>query len=70
MGRRRKPAGRDRGVWALLDSIVETASYVRGPTDFGWDDVPAFEVATGMLRPDTTFEPHGHTLRLLVRNAP
>ena len=57
-------------VWSLLGSIVETASYVRGPSDFDWTGAPAFEVATGMLSPDTTFAPHGHTIRLHIRDAP
>jgi hypothetical protein len=57
-------------VWALLGSVIETASYVHGPADFGWEDQAVWEVATGMLAPDTTFAPHGHVLRLVVKNAP
>jgi hypothetical protein len=57
-------------VWALLGSMIESASYVRGPADFDWEDEAAWEVATGMLAPDTTFAPHGHVLRLVVKDSP
>ena len=50
-------------VWALLGTFVETASYVRGPADGG---EPFWELATGMLAPDTTYAPHGHTVRLRI----
>jgi hypothetical protein len=50
-------------VWALLGTFAETASYVRGPADGA---EPVWELATGMLAPDTTFAPHGHTVRLRV----
>jgi hypothetical protein len=56
-------------VWALLGSMIETASYVHGPADFDWESEATWEVATGMLAPDTTFAPHGHVLRLVVRDA-
>jgi hypothetical protein len=50
-------------VWALLGTFAETASYVRGPADGG---EPVWEVATGMLAPDTTYASHGHTVRLRI----
>jgi hypothetical protein len=50
-------------VWAFLGTFAETASYVRGPADGA---EPVWELATGMLAPDTTFAPHGHTVRLRV----
>ena len=53
-------------VWALLGTFAETASYVRGPADGG---EPVWELATGMLAPDTAFAPHGHTARLRIVSA-
>lgn len=59
-------------VYALLGSIAESASYIRQRRDGATDvDGPhdgdvIFEVATGMLPPDTHFATHGHTLRLRV----
>ena len=61
-------------VYALVGSIAETASYIRQrrPSERAdidapdGDDVLVYEVATGMLAPDTGFAPHGHTLRLRV----
>ena len=50
-------------VWALLGTFAESASYVRGPADGA---EPVWEVATGMLAPDTAFAPHGHTVRLRI----
>ena len=50
-------------VWALLGTLAETASYVRGPADGA---EPVWELATGMLAPDTTYAPHGHTVRLRI----
>jgi hypothetical protein len=50
-------------VWALLGTFVETASYVRGAADGA---EPVWELATGMLAPDTAYAPHGHTVRLRI----
>ena len=50
-------------VWALLGTFAETASYVRGPADGA---EPVWELATGMLAPDTAYAPHGHTVRLRI----
>jgi len=56
-----------RAVWALLGEFAENASYVRGPADEG---EAVWEVVTGMLARDTTFAPHGHTVRLRVADVP
>jgi hypothetical protein len=53
-------------VWALLGTVSESASYVR---QRGENSVYICDVVTGMLGPDTTFAPHGHTLRLRVTGA-
>jgi hypothetical protein len=53
-------------VWALLGTVSESASYVR---QRGENGVYICDVVTGMLDPDTTFAPHGHTLRLRVTGA-
>jgi len=46
-----------RAVWALVGSVAESASYVRGPDDAESDRDAVFEVVTGMLAPDTPFTP-------------
>ena len=56
-----------QAVWALLGEFAENASYVRGPADEG---EAVWEIVTGMLARDTTFAPHGHTLRLRVADVP
>jgi hypothetical protein len=62
-------------AFALVGEIAESASYVRQrrePPPAADVDEPAsgallvFEVATGMLAPDTSFAAHGHTLVLRV----
>jgi hypothetical protein len=70
-----------RGVraaaFALIGAIAESATYVRQRRTAADGSVPAdvdlpgggevvFEVATGMLEPDTSFATHGHVLRLRV----
>lgn len=77
--------GRDRdlmGVCAacfgLLGAVAESGTYVRqrvpaeasGADGGGAAPVAEFEVATGMLDPDTPFSSHGHTLRLRVCGVP
>ena len=64
-------------AFALIGAVAESATYVRQrrvaadghvPTDVdlpGAGDV-LFEVATGMLEPDTSFATHGHVLLLRV----
>jgi hypothetical protein len=52
-------------VFALLGAIAETSTYVRQRN--GEAGELLFEVVTGMLEPDTSFAPHGHTLRVRVR---
>lgn len=59
-----------QAVWALLGSVIETSAFVHGPADDEWGAAVGWDVVTGMLRPDTAFEPHGHTLRLVVHGAP
>jgi hypothetical protein len=54
-------------AFALVGEIAESASYVRQRHDPGDEPGAAalvFEVATGMLAPDTHFAAHGHTLVL------
>ncbi|MDX6646305.1 MAG: hypothetical protein QOK40_2032 [Miltoncostaeaceae bacterium] len=61
-------------AFALVGEIAESASYVRQRREPPAADLdePAsgalltFEVATGMLAPDTSFATHGHTLVLRV----
>jgi hypothetical protein len=64
-------------AFALIGAVAESATYVRqrrmaadgsSPPDV---DLPGggevlFEVATGMLEPDTSFAAHGHVLLLRV----
>ncbi len=63
-------------VFALVGSIAESATYVRQRRDSGGDvdagrpgEELRFEVATGMLAPDTEFATHGHVLILRLRSA-
>ena len=61
-------------AFGLIGAIAESATYVRqrrngaGDVDRAepGDDV-LFEVATGMLAPDTAFASHGHVLALRIR---
>jgi len=63
--------------FALLGQIAESGTYVRQRLPPGSIDVDlggagqeaVFEVATGMLDPDTPFASHGHTIRLRVLGA-
>ncbi len=59
-----------QAVWTLLGSVIETSAFVHGPADEAWRETAVWDVATGMLRPDTPYEPHGHTLRLMVHGVP
>jgi hypothetical protein len=52
--------------WGLLGTISESASYVRQRRE---RRAYVCDVVTGMLGPDTTFAPHGHTVRLRVTGA-
>jgi hypothetical protein len=66
------------GAFALIGAIAEGATYVRQRRAAADGSVPAdvdlpgggeevvFEVATGMLEPDTSFATHGHVLLLRV----
>ncbi len=66
--------GAREAVFALIGSVAESATYVRQRRRDGAGDVDepstaeplVFETATGMLRGDTTFAEHGHTLELIV----
>lgn len=51
-----------RGVYALVGSVAESASYVRQRGDAGGD--LTFEFVTGEL--DGRFAPHGHTVRFVI----
>jgi hypothetical protein len=52
-------------VFALLGAVAEISTYVRQRR--GEEGELSFEVVTGMLAADTSFAPHGHTLRLHIR---
>jgi hypothetical protein len=55
-------------IFGLLGSIAESSSYIRQrrrSTDDRSGGMLTFEVVTGMVD-ETPFEPHGHTLRLIV----
>jgi hypothetical protein len=64
-------------AYALIGEVAESASYIRQRRDDAAADVDepsgdgalVFEVATGMLAPDTHFAPHGHVLVLRVTGA-
>ncbi len=56
-------------VWALLGAVIESSAFVHGPGDDAWRPESVWEIVTGMLRPDTTFEPPGHSVRLVVHGA-
>jgi hypothetical protein len=64
-------------VYALIGEVAEGATYIRQRRDqpVGDVDQPAggtslfYEVATGMLSPDTRYAPHGHVLVLRVNGA-
>jgi hypothetical protein len=64
-GEQRAVGKRREAVFALLGSVAETSSYVRQRDSDSGELL--FEVVTGMLEADTSFAPHGHTLRMLVR---
>ncbi|MFL5967054.1 MAG: hypothetical protein ACJ747_10930 [Gaiellaceae bacterium] len=51
-----------RGIYALVGSIAESASYVRQRRDA--EGELTFEVVTGEL--DGRFAPHGHTVRFVI----
>ncbi len=52
-------------VFALVGGFAEISTYVRqrGPES---GDPVVFEVVTGFLEAESTFAPHGHTVRLRV----
>jgi hypothetical protein len=50
-------------LWSLVGAIAESGTYVRQRRENG---TCICEVVTGMLDADTSFAPHGHTLRLRV----
>lgn len=56
-------------VFSLLGSFAEIATYVRqrrvDPADASGGAL-VFEIVTGFLPSDTTFVPHGHTVRVSV----
>ena len=59
-------------VFAVVGCFAEAATYVRqGRVDAA--EAPGegllFEIVTGFLTSDTTFAPHGHTVRVSVSNA-
>lgn len=64
-------------VFALIGEVAESATYVRQRREHPAPDVDVgepggrviFEVATGMLSPDTSFATHGHVLVLRVARA-
>ena len=64
-------------VYSLIGEVAESATYIRQRRDQPVGDVDQpiggdslfYEVATGMLRPDTRFAPHGHVLVLRVNGA-
>lgn len=64
-------------VYALIGEVAESATYIRQRRDEPVGDVDQpiggdslfYEVATGMLAPDTRFTPHGHVLVLRVNGA-
>jgi hypothetical protein len=64
-------------IYALIGEIAESATYIRQRRDEPVGDVDQpvggdslfYEVATGMLGPDTRYAPHGHVLVLRVSGA-
>jgi hypothetical protein len=64
-------------VYALVGEVAESATYIRQRRDEPVGDVDQpvggdtlfYEVATGMLGPDTRLAPHGHVLVLRVNGA-
>jgi hypothetical protein len=54
------------GIYALVGEVAESATYVRQRRD---GEALSFEVATGLLEPDTQFASHGHVLVLHVQGA-
>lgn len=64
-------------VYSLVGEVAESATYIRQRRDEPVGDVDEpiggdsllYEVATGMLTPDTRFTPHGHVLVLRVNGA-
>jgi len=56
-------------VFSLIGSFAETATYVRQRRVASDDDSAKslrFEVGTGELAPDTSFDPHGHVVLINV----
>jgi hypothetical protein len=66
-----------RAVYSLIGEVAESATYIRQRRDQPVGDVDQpiggdslfYEVATGMLAPDTRYAPHGHVLVLRVNGA-
>jgi hypothetical protein len=64
-------------IYALIGEVAESATYIRQRRDEPVGDVDQpvggdslfYEVATGMLGPDTRYVPHGHVLVLRVNGA-
>ena len=53
-------------VFSLIGSFAEVSTYVRQLSDRATEGTLSFEVVTGILRGESHFEPHGHTLRISV----
>ena len=64
-------------VYALIGEVAESATYIRQRREEPVGDVDEpiggegifYEVATGMLGPDTRYAPHGHVLVMRVNGA-
>jgi hypothetical protein len=76
-GDSRDLAGVRAAAFTLIGAVAESATYVRQRSTAADGSVPpdvdllrdgevVFEVATGMLEPDTSFATHGHVLLLRV----
>jgi hypothetical protein len=61
----RAPARLRADVLALIGTVVEGATYVEIPQERPGADL-VVDVVTGVLDDQTTFQSHGHTLRLVI----
>ncbi len=58
-------------IFSLVGSFAETYTYVRQRRSDveGSGEIVTFEVVTGMLGKESSFTPHGHTIRISVTDA-
>jgi hypothetical protein len=65
-----RPADIRSAVFAVVGTIVETATFIRESGTTGPAQSRVFDLLTGSLDGDSPFAGHGHTVRIVVTRGP